>query len=167
LEIPFPAITNPLSSTALFKSSIEIIPLVTREETGHFDILAVINHEALAFWYFNLQHPLCLRQMQMILGREEQPAGKWISVSRVRPNTTGEQGTVEYKVAFPYSCSLLVSIYPFVLINLLSTMTFTCIHCFSNIITKNFPKFYCPFFCPPIFLFPLFLVCGSIFGPNC
>ena len=58
------------------------------------------------------------------------------------------------KNTFPYSCSLLVSIYPFVLINLLSTMTFTCIHCFSDIITKNFPKFYCPFFLSTNFFVP-------------
>jgi hypothetical protein len=79
---------------------IEIIPLVTHETTGHFDILTVINHEALAwFWHFNLQHPLCLCQMQMMLGREEQPSGEWISVSQVRPDMTRERGTVEYKVA--------------------------------------------------------------------
>jgi hypothetical protein len=51
------------------------------EATGHFDILTVINHETLAFWHFNLQHPLCLCQMQIMLGGAEQPAGKCISVS--------------------------------------------------------------------------------------
>jgi hypothetical protein len=46
------------------------------------------------------------------------------------------------KITFPYSCLLLVSIYPFVLINLLSTITFTRIHYFSDILTKNYPLFF-------------------------
>jgi hypothetical protein len=44
----------------------------------------------------------------MMLGGEEQPAGKWISVSQVRPDTTHERGTVEYKVTVKYGDILIL-----------------------------------------------------------